>query len=102
MQFCAHNFLSESALEAIDAGRAEFAATLMDMGLLPSSFCTWMQQQAKSSLPSSDMEPHEFDSYCNNARVIKAALCAGKLADNTFCAKCPLFFGDMHRLCGCV
>ena len=80
MQFCAHNFLSESALEAIEAGRAEFAATLMDMGLLPPSFRGWMQQQARSSLPSADITLHEFDSYCNNARIVKAALCAGALA----------------------
>ncbi|KAA6421632.1 MAG: putative ATP-dependent RNA helicase DHX57 [Trebouxia sp. A1-2] len=71
------NFLSESALEAIEAGRAEFAATLMDMGLLPPSFCGWMQQQARSSLSSADNTLHEFDSYCNNARIVKAALCAG-------------------------
>ncbi len=77
MQFCAQNFLAESALEAIEAGRAEFAATLMDMGLLPSSFRGWMQQQARSSLPSADITLHEFDSYCNNARIVKAALCAG-------------------------
>ena len=80
MQFCAQNFLAESALEAIEAGRAEFAATLMDMGLLPSSFRGWMQQQARSSLPSADITLHEFDSYCNNARIVKAALCAGVLA----------------------
>lgn len=75
--FCAQNFLSESALEAIEAGRAEFAATLMDMGLLPPSFRGWMQQQARSSLPSAHITLHEFDSYCNNARIVKAALCAG-------------------------
>ncbi len=79
MQFCAHNFLSESALEAIEAGRAEFAAALTDMGLLPPSFRAWMQQQARSSQPPADMEVHEFDAYCSNARIVKAALCAGKL-----------------------
>ena len=77
LQYCAQNFLSESALEAIEAGRAEFAATLMDMGLLPHSFHTWFDQQSKSGTPGSQSEPHEFDAYCNNARIIKAALCAG-------------------------
>ena len=91
MQFCAQNFLSESALEAIEAGRAEFAATLMDMGLLPPSFRGWMQQQARSSLPSEDITLHEFDSFCNNARIVKAALCAGELAQ----AFLALFF--CHR-----
>ncbi len=95
MQFCTQNFLSESALEAIEAGRAEFAATLMDMGLLPPSFRGWMQQQARSSLPSGDITLHEFDSYCNNARIVKAALCAGALAqplaDLFFCHRSFLF-----------
>lgn len=79
MQFCASNFLSESALEAIEAGRAEFAATLMDMGLLPPSFRQCMQQQARSSPVLADAQLHEFDSYCNNGRIVKAALCAGQL-----------------------
>ncbi len=95
MQFCTQNFLSESALEAIEAGRPEFAATLMDMGLLPPSFRGWMQQQARSSLPSGDITLHEFDSYCNNARIVKAALCAGALAqplaDLFFCHRSFLF-----------
>ncbi|KAL3157309.1 hypothetical protein ABBQ38_001539 [Trebouxia sp. C0009 RCD-2024] len=75
--YCAQNFLSESALDAIEAGRAEFAATLMDMGLLPPSFQAWLHQQSKSGVAPSDTNPHEFDAYCNNARIIKAALCAG-------------------------
>lgn len=79
LQFCASNFLSESALEAIEAGRAEFAATLMDMGLLPPSFRQCMQQQARSSPVLADTQLHEFDSYCNNGRIVKAALCAGEL-----------------------
>ena len=32
LQFGQDNFLSESALEAIQAGRAEVAATLVDLG----------------------------------------------------------------------
>ena len=81
LQFCAQNFLSESALEAIEAGRAEFAATLMDMGLLPPSFQAWLDQQSKSGTPAGESQPHEFDAYCSNARIIKAALCAGKLCN---------------------
>lgn len=80
LQYCVQNFLSESALDAIEAGRAEFAATLMDMGLLPPSFQAWLHQQTKSAVAPSDSEAHEFDAYCNNARIIKAALCAGKLS----------------------
>ena len=81
LQYCAHNFLSESALEAIEAGRAEFAATLVGMGLLPASFQSWGQQQSKSGTTPGEAEPHEFDAYCNNARIIKAALCAGMLCN---------------------
>lgn len=51
----------------------------MDMGLLPPSFPAGLRQQAKPDAAPGDSEPHEFDAYCNNARVIKAALCAGKL-----------------------
>ena len=79
LQYCAQNFLSESALEAVEAGRTEFAATLMDMGLLPPSFQAWLQQQSKNGATAGESELHEFDAYCNNARIIKAALCAGKL-----------------------
>ena len=84
LQYCAQNFLSESALDAIEAGRAEFAATLMDMGLLPPSFQAWLHQQSRSGVAPSDTNPHEFDAYCNNARIIKAALCAGKLSTTLF------------------
>ena len=82
LQYCAQNFLSESALDAIEAGRAEFAATLMDMGLLPPSFQDWLHQQSRSGAATSQSQPHEFDAYCNNARIIKAALCAGKLCNS--------------------
>lgn len=51
----------------------------MDMGLLPPSFPVLLRQQAKPDAAPCESEPHEFDAYCNNARVIKAALCAGKL-----------------------
>ncbi len=37
LQFGQENFLSESALEAIQAGRAEVAATLVDLG----EACLW-------------------------------------------------------------
>ena len=37
LQFGQDNFLSESALEAIQAGRAEVAATLIDLG----EACRW-------------------------------------------------------------
>ena len=78
MQFCAENFLSESAMEAIQAGRADFASTLVEIGLLPASYQAPTQQQpGKGS--SSDPELHAFDQFCNNARVVKAALCAGAI-----------------------
>ena len=77
VQYCTRNFLSESALDAIEAGRGEVAATLADMGLLPPSFLTWMHHHSTSSHVASETGPHEFDTYCDNARVLKAALCAG-------------------------
>lgn len=64
-------------MDAIEAGRAEFASTLMDIGLLPPSFPALLRQQAKPNATPGGSESHEFDAY--NARVIKAALCAGKL-----------------------
>lgn len=88
MQYCAQNFLSESALDAIEAGRAEFGATLMDMGLLPPSFQACLHQQSINGATLSQKDAHEFDAYCNNARVIKAALCAGKLSTSCFSNRC--------------
>ena len=85
LQFCTRNFLSESALEAIQAGRGNFAATLVDMGLLPASFQNRLQ--AVSHQHETETEPHEFDAYSNNGRVVKAALCAGTSRSCAF-SKC--------------
>lgn len=74
VQYCGQAFLSEAALEAVQAGRADFAATLTEIGLLPSSYQQHMRQTQSGS---ASQEPHAFDQFCNNARIVKAALCAG-------------------------
>lgn len=68
-------FLSEAALEAVQAGRADFAATLTEIGLLPASYQAQLQHYQPAA---GSQELHAFDLFCNNARVIKAALCAGE------------------------
>lgn len=88
MQFCADNFLSESVLEAVQAGRADFAGTLVDMGLLPASYPACLQRPGQPS--SAQQELHAFDQFCDNARVVKAALCAGaKPLPHAFSAYTP-------------
>lgn len=81
VQFCTQMFLSEAALEAVQAGRADFAATLTEIGLLPVSYQAQMQHN-RSSLGS--QEVHAYDQFCNNARVVKAALCAGQASCSWF------------------
>lgn len=61
-------FLSEPALEAILAGRADFAAALSVMG--------FVDQDYLGNLGQGTTE-HKVDEFSGNARFVKAAICAG-------------------------
>lgn len=71
LQWASQNFVSDAAMEGTLQGRAEYAGILADLGFLPVSYVASCRNSA-----------HELDSHydeCSlNARVIKAAICAGE------------------------
>jgi ATP-dependent RNA helicase DHX57 len=78
------------ALEAIHAGRLDYAANLSSMGFLPSWYLEHLRQEGHTSRPlkvggttlppsssSIATEPGGPDEFSWNARIVKAALVAG-------------------------
>ena len=61
-------FLSEPAMEAILAGREDYAAALTDLGFSDHGF---------SEALRSGSSKHPLDEFSGNARIVKAAMCAG-------------------------
>ena len=61
-------FLSEPAMEAILAGRDDYAAALRDLGFSDDGFREALRASSST---------HTLDEYSNNARIVKAAICAG-------------------------
>lgn len=60
-------------MEATAATRADFAAQLADLGFLPPSYARACAEGARA-LPA---DAAAFDDASGNARIVKAALCAG-------------------------
>jgi hypothetical protein len=88
-------------LEAIAKGRLDYAATLAGRGFLPDwyvSHLRTLQQQGpaaadcgSSSAPGADVYGGSAvaagapDEYSHNARIVKAAICAGECWELAFC-----------------
>lgn len=68
-EFCGKNYLSDQAMDSIDAGRRQLIDILIDMGFVPPSY------HHHSSI--GDKSSSHIDNYSSNYRVVKAALCAG-------------------------
>ena len=70
-------------MEAILEGRAEYAATLADLGFVPGDFVAHLRRGAPSAGAGGGGGPKPFagagevDEHAHNARIVKAALCAG-------------------------
>lgn len=47
---CAQYFMSENAMEAVAAGRADYAATLADLGFVPRSYVDALRGQARGQV----------------------------------------------------
>ncbi len=75
LQWAAQNFVSDAAMEAALQGRAEYARILADLGFLPVGYAGACNNNAQN--PSEEEYAH-YDEYSSNARVIKAAICAGE------------------------
>ena len=73
MQAAAAKFVSDAAMEATAATRADFAAQLADLGFLPPSYARACAEGARALPP----DAAAFDDASGNARIVKAALCAG-------------------------
>ena len=58
-------------MEGILAGRSDYAAALVDLGFVSHSYCRGINDGQVDSWP---LGP---DEYSDNARIVKAALCAG-------------------------
>lgn len=65
LQVASERFISDAAMEATLRGRADFAGTLADMGFLPPGY------------PDNPRAAPGLDEHSDNARVVKAAICAG-------------------------
>lgn len=71
------------AMDAILDGRAEYASILADLGFVPGDYVQLTRQGGLSAGLGGGAGPKPFtgpgglDEYAGNARVIKAALCAG-------------------------
>ena len=65
-------FLSDAAMEATLNGRAEYARILADLGFVSPDYATHCNSLGISEGPDGQ------DAMSGNARVIKAAICAGR------------------------
>jgi hypothetical protein len=71
-QAAAANFIADAAMEATAASRADFAAQLADLGFLPAAYARACRDGGP--MPA---EAAAYDDHSGNARIVKAALCAG-------------------------
>ncbi|KAG2486676.1 hypothetical protein HYH03_014607 [Edaphochlamys debaryana] len=77
-QLCNDCGLSESSLEAVQAGRAEYARVLGELGFLDMGLAYDARRLGPAaSLPGSDWLSAPANRNAGNARFTKAALCAG-------------------------
>ncbi|KAK9809193.1 hypothetical protein WJX72_011126 [[Myrmecia] bisecta] len=80
---CSQYFISEAAMEATLAGRAEYAAILADLGFMAADYARTLGREPfqikENSRMEVDLDPEErgLNDYAGNARIVKAALCAG-------------------------
>ena len=72
LQVASQKFLSDAALEATLNTRAEFAGILADLGFVSPAYAA----HCNSAIAMEDS--YGQDTMSRNARVIKAAICAGE------------------------
>lgn len=67
-------FVSDAAMEVTLQGRAEYAGILAEFGFLPQQYAMTCNDSGSSSNELKGIH----DEYSGNARIIKAAICAGE------------------------
>ena len=76
-ELCARSYVSDQAMEAVDAARKQYAEILADLGFVPPGYanCASMSRGGGSA---SAREGWEVDAYSAHARTVKAAICSGE------------------------
>ena len=64
------------SLQSIDAGRRQYADILADLGFLPGTYPASLADVRREG-GLGQLAPHELDQFSDQARIVKAALCAG-------------------------
>ena len=59
-------------MDATLAGRADYAAVLAELGFVPCEYLQALSEQSEEAISQ-----HSLDEFSGNARIVKAALCAG-------------------------
>lgn len=72
LQVASQNLLSDAALEATLNNRADFASILADLGFVSPAYA------AHCNSANASEDSYGQDAMSGNARVIKAAICAGE------------------------
>jgi ATP-dependent RNA helicase DHX57 len=86
-ELCQRSFVSEQAMEAVHAGRRQYAEILADLGFVPQDYpgaaaaAGYNPGSAGGAAGSAAAEaftrPGGVDQFAGHARVVKAVLCAG-------------------------
>lgn len=74
MQAASQMYVSDAAMDATLNGRAEYARILADLGFVSREYA------AHCNSPGTSEDVDDQDAMSRNARVIKAAICAGTTA----------------------
>jgi ATP-dependent RNA helicase DHX57 len=66
-------------MQGIDAGRRQYADILADLGFVPPGYAVQAGRGGAGASRAQQQQrySHDVDQYSGNARVVKAALCAG-------------------------
>lgn len=75
-EFCGANYVSDQAMESIDAGRRQYADILLDLGFVPGRYPACVADVRREG-GLWELAPHELDAFSDQARIVKAALCSG-------------------------
>ena len=83
LQVASQNFLSDAALEATLNNRADFAGILADLGFVSPAYAVHCNSA------NAVEDSYGQDAMSGNARVIKAAICAGEYPPYTSIEAAP-------------
>lgn len=71
IQVTSKYFLSEPAMEGILSGRHDFAKALVELGFVSQTYLHTLNELPQNAAQTA------VDEFSGNARIVKAAICAG-------------------------